>query len=75
MKLVNINAHDTEDLVPRLERILDLAKEGRVTDFASVYFQDGEPSYAVSYRSANRVKMLGMAVVLQKFFTDLILIE
>jgi len=45
MKLVDIKKADNEDLIPRLEKLLEYAKEARLHDFACVYYLDDEPSF------------------------------
>jgi len=69
-KVVNIKVDDIEDLVPRLETMLDMAKKGLLTDFVAVYDLGGEPSFTISYRSRNRFRVIGMLQTVLQHLVD-----
>lgn len=75
LKLVNIKHFDSEDIVTRLERLLNLAKEDRLHDFACVYFLDDEPSYTHSYRVTNRIRLIGHLTILLRHIMDFVVVE
>lgn len=75
IKIISIKKHDTDDLVPRLERILELARENRLCDFAAVYYLNDEPSFTLSYRARSRIRLIGHLEVLKKALLDLIDIQ
>lgn len=70
MKLVDIKKADNEELIPRLEKLLEYAKENRLHDFACVYYLDDEPSFTHSYRVANKIRLIGHLMVLTQGIMD-----
>jgi hypothetical protein len=57
--------HDTEDLVQKLESLLEMAKKGEIINFASIYFStQGEPHMTVSYRERDRYRVVGLLTIL-----------
>jgi len=75
MKLVDIKKADNDDLIPRLEALLNYAKENRLNDFACVYYLDDEASFTHSYRTKNKIRLIGHLVVLIEWLLRSIDIE
>jgi hypothetical protein len=71
-RLLLLSKHDADDLVPRLERLLAEAKEGKIRSLAAVYYHSGEPSYTLSYRTRDRIPLVGLLAVLQNHLMELI---
>jgi hypothetical protein len=69
MKVVDILKKDSDDLVPKLEKLLDLAKQNRISNFVSIYFDSEScPCYSMSYRDKDRLKIVGLLGVMIDYF-------
>lgn len=62
------------DLVPRLERILQLTKEGKITDFLCVYYNENEPSFSHSFKEKGRLRLIAlMQIMLQNLISKIVI--
>lgn len=70
MELIQHPASSVEDLVARLENILSLAKEGKITDYLMVYLDKDGPGFSHSYRMDKQLKILGLLNVMAVQFAS-----
>lgn len=64
IKVIEPDVYTNEDVVARLERLLELAKSGNLTDYMMVYYQDREPGFSHSYRSFKKDGLVGLMMIM-----------